>query len=353
MGWRYGEPKKGMYKDGHEDPEVVDYRRQFCERWEGYAKRMAIFDNDGNKISDPMGIDFANGMYPLIHVTHDESTFHANDRRRKQWNHSDAVVLQPKGEGQSIMVSDFLTREWGHLEFDGEEARSTFKAGKNREGYFTNDNLVEQVDKAIDIFEARTHGFTRALFTFDNATTHRKRPPDGLSALKMRKSPSAGWAHVKDGPRMRDGTKSNGEKQSFYFPDDHTTMPGWFKGMEEILKERDLWRDGLLSECKNFKCPEGSTDCCCRRILFCQPDFANQRSHLEELIESRGHLCDFYPKFHCELNFIEQYWGAAKLRYRASPRTTSISEMEKNMIDCLDAVPLTNPALCKLVRKVH
>ncbi len=52
------------------------------------------------------------------------------------------------------MVSDFLTREWGHLEFDGEEARSTFNAGKNREGYFTNDNLVEQVDKAIDIFEA-------------------------------------------------------------------------------------------------------------------------------------------------------------------------------------------------------
>ncbi len=49
MGWQYGEPKKGMYKDGHEDPEVIDYRRQFCERWEGYAKRMAIFDNDGTR----------------------------------------------------------------------------------------------------------------------------------------------------------------------------------------------------------------------------------------------------------------------------------------------------------------
>lgn len=340
MGWRYGQPKKGMYKDGHEEPEVVSYREKFCKRWTEYSKRMATFDNDGNRIADPAGIDLANGIYPLIHITHDESTFHANDQRRMRWNNPDAIAPQPKGEGQSIMVSDFLTREWGRLEFDGEEARTTFKAGKNRDGYFTNDDLVEQVDKAINIFEARTHGFIKGLFTFDNATTHRKRPPDGLSALKMPKGPSQTWAHVKGGPRMRNGTMLNGERQSFYFPDNHDTMPGWFKGMEEILKDRKLWRTGLLSECKGFKCPAGSTDCCCRRILLCQPDFASQKSHLEELIESRGHICDFYPKFHCELNFIEQYWGAAKYRYRASPRTSSIGEMEKNMLESLDAVPL-------------
>ena len=31
-----------------------------------------------------------------------------------------------------------------------------------------------------------------------------------------------------------------------------------------------------------------------------------------ELIESRGHKVIFYPKFHCELNFIEFFWGAVK-----------------------------------------
>ena len=43
-----------------------------------------------------------------------------------------------------------------------------------------------------------------------------------------------------------------------------------------------------------------------------QPDFKNQKCALEEAILEAGHLCIFYPKFHCELNFIERYWGKAK-----------------------------------------
>lgn len=40
-----------------------------------------------------------------------------------------------------------------------------------------------------------------------------------------------------------------------------------------------------------------------------------------------------------ELNFIEMYWGAAKFRYRTTPRTTNIDEMEGNVKKCLDEVP--------------
>jgi transposase len=53
-------------------------------------------------------------------------------------------------------------------------------------------------------------------------------------------------------------------------------------------------------------------DCCGRKIISLQPDFLAQRSALVEMIEDSGHVCIFFPKFHCELNFIEQYWGAAK-----------------------------------------
>ncbi|KAF8150120.1 hypothetical protein B0H34DRAFT_791403 [Crassisporium funariophilum] len=110
--------------------------------------------------------------------------------------------------------------------------------------------------------------------------------------------------------------------------------------MENIIWERGLWNSqGLNAQCEGFKCAPGKTDCCCRRLLFTQPDFIVQKSHLEEFITSRGHICDFYPKYHCKLNFIEQFWGAAKFRYRSTPETTDIDEMEKNVVACLDKIP--------------
>jgi hypothetical protein len=140
---------------------------------------------------------------------------------------------------------------------------------------------------------------------------------------------------------MRHGQLPNGDVQSFYFLDDHPSMLGWFKGMEQIIQERGLWlAEGLKAQCQNFRCPPGRTDCCCRQLLFSQPDFINNKSQLQELIESHGHLCDFYPKYHCELNFIEQYWGTAKLRFRSMRRVTTIDEMEKLIISCLDDIPL-------------
>ena len=137
------------------------------------------------------------------------------------------------------------------------------------------------------------------------------------------------------------------KSQDLYFGHDHPTMPGWFKGMEVIIQERGLWPEkGMNAQCDGFKCVAGKMDCCCRQLLFTQPDFVDQKSHLEELITSRSHICEFYPKYHCELNFIEQYWGAAKLYYRNSPKTTDINEMEANMKACLDNIPLIQIQRC-------
>jgi hypothetical protein len=144
---------------------------------------------------------------------------------------------------------------------------------------------------------------------------------------------------------MRHGVNpQTGMPQSFYFASDDKNEPamrGWFKGMERILQERGLLPEtGLPAECPKFKCPKDQTYCCCRRLLFNQPDFISQKSQLEELIENRGHICDFYPKYHCELNFIEQYWGAAKLRFRVAGRAPTMSELEKTVTACLDDVPI-------------
>ena len=50
------------------------------------------------------------------------------------------------------------------LTFQKSEARVFFKAGKNRDGYFDADDMLQQVENAIDIFESRTNGFATGLF---------------------------------------------------------------------------------------------------------------------------------------------------------------------------------------------
>lgn len=56
--------------------------------------------------------------YPkVILLTHDESTFYANDQQKRRWYAKDEkAVPEPKGEGSSIMVSDFCTPQGGFLQ---------------------------------------------------------------------------------------------------------------------------------------------------------------------------------------------------------------------------------------------
>jgi hypothetical protein len=117
MGWRYGKKKNGMYVDGHERDDIVEYREAFIKRWKGYEKRMITYDKDGNIDKTLSGFAVPPGQaFKLILVTHDESTFYENDRRRNCWSHkNDKATPQRKGEGTSLMVSDFLTTEWGRL----------------------------------------------------------------------------------------------------------------------------------------------------------------------------------------------------------------------------------------------
>ncbi|EKM48212.1 uncharacterized protein PHACADRAFT_109276 [Phanerochaete carnosa HHB-10118-sp] len=119
LDWRYKKRTNGMYIDGHERPDVVAYREKFVGRWKRYELRMVAYDNDGDVASTPKGFEVEPGPFRLILVTHDESTFYENDRRKFVWGHS-SQKNQPvkKGEGQSIMVSDFLTLEWGRLKHE-------------------------------------------------------------------------------------------------------------------------------------------------------------------------------------------------------------------------------------------
>ena len=131
------------------------------------------------------------------------------------------------------------------------------------------------------------------LFLFDNSQNHRSLPSDALRASAL---------------NLSDGGKNVQKQRSGWFIDDNgiritQTMQrpdGVQKGVRTILKERGLWTTAL-------KLPEA------REFLGQQPDFLSQKSWLQETLGSDdSFFLDFYPKFHCEFNFIELYWGAAK-----------------------------------------
>ena len=106
--------------------------------------------------------------------------------------------------------------------------------------------------------------------------------------------------------------------QSLVFSADHPEHPNEPKGIKAILVERGLWQTNLRGKCK-AKCDVDVEVCCNKRLLSLQTDFQEQKiSLVQETIEAAGHLCLFLPKFHCEINFIEFFWGAVKKYLRDS-----------------------------------
>ena len=58
---------------------------------------------------------------------------------------------------------------------------------------------------------------------------------------------------------MTGATFADGTPQDLYFPENHATYPGRFKGMKIILEGRGLKEEANLhSECPGFKCPDES-----------------------------------------------------------------------------------------------
>ena len=91
---------------------------------------------------------------------------------------------------------------------------------------------------------------------------------------------------------------------------------------------------------KDFKCKPDTADCCHQWILYNQPDFANVISLLEETCQAWSFDVIFLPKFHCELNFIEQCWGYAKRIYHMCPVSSKEIDLENNVITSLDSIPI-------------
>ena len=106
IGLKYREAKKGVFIDGHECSDVVEYRSTvFLPRYQELLNSSRKWTEDGNIVPSVL----LPGEKEKILITHDESTFYANDRRRFMGLEENKQPLRPKNQGQGIMVSDFLT----------------------------------------------------------------------------------------------------------------------------------------------------------------------------------------------------------------------------------------------------
>lgn len=398
MGFKHSRIQKGVYFDGHEREDVIKYRDEvFVPKWMEFRRRMVQFKEDGSWVL-PDGCykgDDGNyymkdtGLRPIVLVTHDESTFNANDGKRSGWfKVGDDGKIQypilPKGRGKGIMVSMFLTPggilrvpdtktdaqllqrnpNWPKAPSpDGtllREAIQYLEYGKDN--YWTGDKMVDQtINEALPIFREAFPKF-EALFAFDNAANHNSYAPDALVVNNMNLEPGGKKPTMMDTHyRRADGTI---ECQSMVFPPNYPdfSLRGKPKGIKRILKERCLWPENgknALGYTFRLDCPKShgrggclSTEdvleqpelarlvgkCCARTVLANQPDFLNQKGRLEQELTDRSQSFIFYPKFHCEVNFIERFWAAAKFHTRENCSYDLIS-LRQTLPEALKMLP--------------
>ncbi|KZT56485.1 hypothetical protein CALCODRAFT_435718, partial [Calocera cornea HHB12733] len=138
-GFRYMSYKKAVYLDGHERPDVVEYRQNvFLPTMAEFQPRMREW-MPGN-VHEEIVKNPAHGR-PLVKVVHDESTFTAHDGEVKSWVLDNQFKLRKKGAGRGLHRSDFLCSSVGWLH----EAGQQIEYGKNHDGYWTGEMLCNQL----------------------------------------------------------------------------------------------------------------------------------------------------------------------------------------------------------------
>jgi hypothetical protein len=124
MGYRWKRQPKGMYSDGHEREDVVNYRQNvFLPRWRDFESRSHWYNS--TQTEEQIELDakmraFMSSAFDARVVViwrHDESTFYCHDRRDIRWVHSsEKAKIKAKGEGASLMVGDFVSDVYGWMQ---------------------------------------------------------------------------------------------------------------------------------------------------------------------------------------------------------------------------------------------
>lgn len=82
LGYNWRDVQKGVFIDGHERPDVIEYRNQFLAEIEALRPYLVEFEKSGfikpKTYPDDCAVGGPNRQSGIL-ITHDESTFNAND----------------------------------------------------------------------------------------------------------------------------------------------------------------------------------------------------------------------------------------------------------------------------------
>ena len=116
MNYHYNKQPTGMYINGHEHKDVVEYHQEiFLPLWAKLGEWMMTWTNDGVQ-NPPHAMPTFPFEKQVVQWTHDESIFYTDNCCKSHWVHADKKPeLVKQGEGVSIMVSDFCSPDLGWL----------------------------------------------------------------------------------------------------------------------------------------------------------------------------------------------------------------------------------------------
>jgi hypothetical protein len=326
LGWVRSRRKQGLYKDGHEREDVVEYRKEFVKRMEDIERRRIKHNDDRPDLNE--------GEKPLIFYTHDEATFQSHDGTRSVYHPAGEEPFFKKGSGATFMVSDFISEVDGPIT----SVRKIIEVGKNHDGYWNGEDLARQLEDLV-VYHKERYPEYEAIVAFDNACTHSSFAADAPRANKMAvKEGSKSLYRAERMWYMKDGARV---PQDYTFKQGKEMIP---KGITHILRERGIRAMPSLGKCRKG-CPDRPEDskrpfCCKMQMLSHQPDFKEQRTMVDDIMNKNpGFKAIYYPKFHPELNFIEMFWGMVKRRTRGLCNYSRVGFKIK-LIKALDSVKI-------------
>lgn len=213
------------------------------------------------------------------------------------------------------------------IENDG-KSYTTITPGINADGYWTNADLINQFKNVVPLF-LRKHPNRKLCFFFDNSQNHHAKAPDALVASNLNLSDGGKNIKIMRNTWYIDGGGNRIEQNSQH-------ANGIQKGVRTYLLERNKWVPGMLL-----------ADA--RELLDKEPDFQEDKDKvwLNVIASEFGNVnILFFPKFHCELNFIEMIWGYVKAILRKQC-TFKWLHLVNNLEEALLNIPEA------FVRRVH